>query len=396
MRRKQRLTICLEGLYYLVVLSFIIGGAMLRGINLLYLLAGMMIGPLLYNWRVVTLTLNRVQVRRRLPQSVCAGDLLVVEFEAVCTSRRGAASALIVADRIAFESSDSAGAGRAEVDRADVFFPLVEAGRPQVQSYQGRLMQRGRYRFGPFFVSTRFPLGLVRRTATIDQVDELIVGPRPGRLKPRWRQVSQATLVGSGSRARQGLVEGDFYGLRDWRSGDSRRWVHWRTTARRNKLTVRQFEQPHSQDIAILLDLWQPATLGDAAQDNVELAVSFAASVVEEVCRRGQTRLGLGTAGASISWKFATASRAILSESMERLALVQAGSEDRTAALLLDALPQIPPGTMTCLISTRPVDLADTQRFAALWDDPRMRTAMTQILCIDASSDELFEYFEPV
>ena len=390
MPRKQRLTICLEGLYYIVVLAFIIGGAILREINLLYVLAGMMIGPLIYNGRMVTLMLRRLSLRRRLPVGVCAGDLLVVEFEATGTAKRGGSSAIIVSDRIEREAD-----GR-EVDfgRAEVFFPVVEPGETRVQSYQGRLAQRGRYRFGPFHASTRFPLGLVRRTVTVEQIDTLIVCPRPGRLTPQWKRVSQAALAGSGgSRARLGLVEGDYYGLRDWRSGDSRRWIHWRTSARRNKLAVRQFEQPRTQDVILLLELWQPEHASDDQRDNVELAISFAATVAEEVCRRGGSHLGIGIAGQEVQWKHGTGSRPMLTEVMEQLAVAQATAADRLPELLANTLPEIRRGAMTVIVSTRPVDLHDTERFACVWDDPAQRSALRRFLCIDASGDELGEYF---
>jgi len=391
MNGKQRMTICLEGLYYLVVLSFIIGGGVLRGINLLFVLAGMMIGPLIYNWRMVTVMLRRLQVERILPEGVCAGDLLVVEFAATGTSKRAGSSAIVVTDRIRRDDS----AGEREHSRAEVFFPLIEAGKTDVQSYQGRLMERGRYIFGPFHVSTRFPLGLVRRIITVEQIDQLIVFPRPGRLLPRWKQISQATLIGSGgARSRQGLVEGDYYGLRDWRSGDSRRWIHWRTSARRNTLTVRQFERPKSQDVAILLDLWQPSRASDEQRDNVELAISFAATVSEEICRHGGSQLGVGLAGKTLTWKHGAGSRPLLTEIMEQLALAEPTSQDRLPELLVQALHNIPPGTMTVIVSTRGVDLQDTDRFAGAWDDPALRNALREITVIDVSAAELFEFFE--
>ncbi len=53
MIRKRKTTVCLETWYYLVVMGFILAGAMLREINLLIVLFGMMVGPLLYNWRAV-------------------------------------------------------------------------------------------------------------------------------------------------------------------------------------------------------------------------------------------------------------------------------------------------------------------------------------------------------
>lgn len=46
---RRRVGICREGVYYLFVLAFIVGGATARDLNLLFILAGMMVGPLLFN-----------------------------------------------------------------------------------------------------------------------------------------------------------------------------------------------------------------------------------------------------------------------------------------------------------------------------------------------------------
>ena len=54
-RRITRL--CPEGWYFLFVVTFIIGGAVLGQVNLLVVLAGLMVGPLLFNWRLVQLIL---------------------------------------------------------------------------------------------------------------------------------------------------------------------------------------------------------------------------------------------------------------------------------------------------------------------------------------------------
>ena len=86
MLRNRFITICQEGWYYLIVLGFIVGGAILREINLLYLLTGMLIGVMVLNARFVLISLRRLEVRRKLPDGVCAGDLLIVEIQA--TNRR--------------------------------------------------------------------------------------------------------------------------------------------------------------------------------------------------------------------------------------------------------------------------------------------------------------------
>ena len=64
------------------------------------------------------------------------------------------------------------------------------------------------------------------------------------------------------------------------------------------------------------------------------------------------------------------ASPALLQGLMERLATVEARADDALPALLADALPRIAAGAEIVVVSTRPVDLADTTRFAAVWSDP--------------------------
>src|SRR6476660_642960 len=78
LRRRAWLT--REGWYYLAVLTFIIGGAVLRSVNLLVILAGMMIAPLLFNWRLAMASLTGLVVQRRLPAQILAGEPLTVEI----------------------------------------------------------------------------------------------------------------------------------------------------------------------------------------------------------------------------------------------------------------------------------------------------------------------------
>jgi len=78
---------------------------------------------------------------------------------------------------------------------------------------------------------------------------------------------SQLTVV----RAGHGT---DLYGVREYRSGDPLRRIHWRTSARRGQLVVREFEPPGLRVLALLLD---PAPRSRAAADQLaRLAASEA------------------------------------------------------------------------------------------------------------------------
>src|SRR4051794_21680200 len=77
---RRRAWLTREGWYYLAILAFIIGGAVLRSVNLLVILAGTMIAPLLFNWRLAMASLTGLVIQRRLPPQILAGEPLTVEF----------------------------------------------------------------------------------------------------------------------------------------------------------------------------------------------------------------------------------------------------------------------------------------------------------------------------
>ena len=76
----RRITITREGCYYLFVALFISGGAVGGEVNLMMLLAGIMLGPMLLQWRILSVSLRRLDVERRLPDYVSAGDPLRVQL----------------------------------------------------------------------------------------------------------------------------------------------------------------------------------------------------------------------------------------------------------------------------------------------------------------------------
>ncbi len=374
----------------MVVLAFLFMGAVLREINLLMLLFGMMVGPFVFSVGLVLLSLRDLQVRRRLPETIAAGQLLVVDVEVSNTKRKSSSWAITITDVIEQE----AGPDKGQRIDASLFFPHLRPNQSSNQVYEGRLLSRGRYRFGPMRATSRFPLGLLQCWSVWPKSDQVIVYPRQGHLSRRWTMLRQQSYQGRGKNARQqGLVEGDFHGLRDWRSGDAQRWIHWRTSARLGELMVRQFEQHRDDDLAVLVDLWQPANPTKDDRMRVESVVSFAATVVSDQCRRGGGQMLLSTAGREITLARGPASMALLQDALEALAVAEATDGDRVPELLATTLDQIRPRTSVLLISTRGVDLNDTERFVKLWQDHRQRRWAGRITCLDASSSEFQSYY---
>ncbi len=384
-RRHTRLT--REGFYYLLVLLSVVVGATLRQLNLLILLGTVLTGPLVFSLFYGRFALRHVRVARKLPAMLRADQRLTVDIQLTNLRRWLGVWSIAVEDQVVRDDVMALNLS----EKVGVFFPSVGRRETQRGTYQGNLPRRGRYRFGPLRATTRFPLGLARHSVSSDDISTLIVHPRIGRLTHDWTQVERhMTAVGQSVR-RRGLQEAEFYGLRDWRSGDSRRWIHWRTSARRGSLVVRQFEEQHSRDLALLVDLWQPADGDDVVRTHVETAVSFVATLVADGCRQPGRRLFLSLAASSHVEQSGPASPLFFRQQMDELALIEPHHDARFPAAIAHTLALVPPSTPTLLVSTRPID------WNALASAASQRNATVSgrnLQSVDVSGDELSRYFQ--
>lgn len=136
--------------------------------------------------------------------------------------------------------------------------------------------RRGLYGIGPVRVSSTDPLGLLRFRRDYGLAAELLVYPEihdvPG------LPVRSGGEGGGGPRPMSRSEE--FSGLRDYRPGDDRRFVHWKSVARTGKMVIKEFDPDAPRRFSVVLDL--PSSHNFAAQE-LEDAVSAAASVISHL-----------------------------------------------------------------------------------------------------------------
>jgi uncharacterized protein (DUF58 family) len=112
---------------------------------------------------------------------------------------------------------------------------------------------RGRLRPGPVHLSTRFPLGLFRAWCSADLGLDCIIYPRPAPPLPLPENLATPAGDAPGHR----VEEGDFSGLRQYRSGDPARRIHWKASARCSDLLIKEFAVPQARGIWLDGDLLQ-------------------------------------------------------------------------------------------------------------------------------------------
>ncbi len=364
MTRLWRTRLSREGVYYCLVVLAVLSGAVGRQLNLLMLVGSVLAGPFLFSLIYGRLALRRLAVERKLPSHLHAAQRLAVDLSVTNHRRWLGVWGVEVQDVLRREEAS----GSAEDVSAAVFFTHVAAGETSQVRYAGRLPRRGRYRFGPLRLMSRFPLGLVRHSRIVPDTSTLIVHPKLGQLTRNWAHIARENASGGQRMQRRGLLEGEFHGLRDWRPGDSRRWVHWRTSARRGALVVRQFEQRRSEDLALLVDLWQPQDPSDEQRENVETAVSFVASVIAEACGQLGRQLVLSVAADQPLHHSGPASPMFFREQMDALSLVAPHGLAEFPRSLGQSLAMVPGTMSTLVVSTRRIDWQSLRAAAAEFD----------------------------
>jgi uncharacterized protein (DUF58 family) len=114
--------------------------------------------------------------------------------------------------------------------------------------------QRGRYQLGPMRLSTSDPFGLFPMHRDLTATTHIVV-------YPQTFEIHQFALPmgilpgGDALRRRTHHITTNVSGVRDYMPGDSFGRIHWPSTARRDRLIVKEFELDPLADIWIALDM---------------------------------------------------------------------------------------------------------------------------------------------
>ncbi|KLU02636.1 hypothetical protein RISK_005702 [Rhodopirellula islandica] len=308
-RRNTRNRLTRLGWQFMLIGMFGLLGGSLNGLNLLIVVAAMTLAVLLAQWRVSRSTIESVRVDRRVPREVFAGKPARIRYQVSNRHRLMPLWLICLSDQIMRTGADTN-----STDSSSNSLPPTTTAR-SLHTGVGLLLpsqatsayldvtfeHRGRYQLGRWRVSTTAPFAL--STAWRESTDEeefVDVYPRLLPLTRSWRQLLPTKLGNVSSSAhRQGHADEVFFGLREYRRGDSRRHIHWRTTARIGDLVVRQFEQQRRLDLCFLVDAYCPvsAAESDAPHQSVETAISLAASLVVQLFGGSGSQIMLSVAG---------------------------------------------------------------------------------------------------
>jgi len=155
---------------------------------------------------------------------------------------------------------------------------MIELDRSGHGRYELRSVPRGRYRFEPVRIRVEDPFGLARAELAVGEDQALVVYPRLVALDRLFSE--------GGSHAQDGRrlllrrpTGFELHSVRDYQQGESLRNVHWRSTAHRGALMIKELEDAPRDEVCVLLD-GMPARF--------DVAVRAAGSILQAHARRAR------------------------------------------------------------------------------------------------------------
>lgn len=334
-----------EGWQFSFMIGFVILGAVVRNVNLLIILAGTMIGFLLIQWRVSARSIYGITARRKLPRNIQARKPFDVEVSVTNPKRFLGAWWIVVEDRITKQSQLSLVGGAAQT--IGMLFSTLPPRSTRIQRYQCLVPNRGAYQLLGMEITTRFPLGLMKGILPPSGQDLIIVQPAIGKLLPSWTDLFETKRAGARHRQSRSISdEGEFFGLRSYRPGDSPRLIHWRSSARYGELMVKQFQRTETREFVIVLDLSPRDVEGTGPADKTsgqqtaealqceDLAVEFVSSLAQHICTSNHAVLTVAIADADPALALRVQTRTQTHALQERLGIAKSSKISSFAKVL--------------------------------------------------------------
>ncbi|HEX7310539.1 MAG TPA: DUF58 domain-containing protein, partial [Gaiellaceae bacterium] len=217
-------------------------------------------------WLVVRFTARPLELRRSTKVVPIEGDDVQVRVEVELEAARAPAGITLV------ERYEKLGERRTQLERE---------GRHLWTRYSLAAVPRGRYRIETAAV-VEDAFGLERSERPLAEAGALIVYPRLTELERLFSETGEHARDG-----RRLLLQRpsgfDLHSVRDYVEGDSLRKVHWRSTARRGQLMVKELEDSPRDDVAVVLDAWR-----GCPRPVFDVAVRAVGSILQTYTRRSR------------------------------------------------------------------------------------------------------------
>jgi len=232
-----------------------------------------------------------------------------------------------------------------------------------------RLLERGVFNLGPTSIISGDLFGLFQVVKVFPAQDTLLVYPMMVDVEAFPNPVGWLS-GGEALRRRTHQITANAAGVRDYVTGDPLNRIHWLSTARRNRLIVKEFELDPLAEVWIFVDasrfvhaslprkstllddrdMWRPSLKIPLPPSTEEYAVSIAASLARFYLQRGRA-VGMVSAGLTFQVLAAEKGGRQMGKILESLALLRAQGKLPIQGLIEAEVKNLPRGSTVIIIT---------------------------------------------
>jgi uncharacterized protein (DUF58 family) len=253
-----------EGTLWFIIAGALLTTGLLKGINLMTLLAWMLLVLLAWNWWLARRQVRAARVERVAAPPIFAGVPVELGLRLAAEPRRRLGSLNV---------EDAEGRRWLVLD--------VPANASALAWHTTTFPRRGHIALPALLAISGHPFGLVRQTRDLGLATTQLVFPHlfavsKGRLRVLLHRHSRDETHRARRARRHAQAQLMFHGLRAYQPGDSPRLLHWKTTARLGQLMVREFEDPPGDHLTLIVEARRDPANPSALEDTLSAAASIA------------------------------------------------------------------------------------------------------------------------
>jgi len=281
----RKLIVTREGKFLIFITIGLGFAAINTGNNLLYLVLGLLLSIITISGVLSESSLRGVKVTRVYPDLLTVGEptLLRVDVQNTNTWRASFNLELHeICDSGALASRPGYMLHLAPKERSAAFIVAVAQRRGPIET-EG------------LEIATRYPFGFARKGRFLPDASRFLALPRVRRLDALPFGIVER---GDAVNARRVGLGDEFHGLRDARAGDSTHDIHWKVSARRDRLIAKEREAEATRIVVVaLLNLAPPGAKDPSALDLAcETAASLCSALLGRTYAVGFEALGIAVA----------------------------------------------------------------------------------------------------
>ncbi|SHN26686.1 DUF58 domain-containing protein [Gracilibacillus kekensis] len=220
-------------------------------------------------------------------------------------------------------------------------------------------LPRGKHQLSQVHLKVGDPFGFVEAAYTIDLPQEFHVYPAIQEIK--WKHYSLSLEEGaSPSHMHDEKLTNVVSGVREYIPGDRFSWIDWKTTARKNTVMTKEFEQEKDSSMALILDV-------DGLQNQrhlvFEAAIEWTVSILHTIRKKNQN-VSFYTLGKDVKYFSNQQLQFQFPIVQNYLATVKQEHEVPLAQKIVSSIPELAKGSTVLFVITH-LDEILVDRFVA-------------------------------